>query len=126
MSIVKTTKIVTPTCTVPQRQPTSDSKIRFRPKLNVPHGQQMLDIIRQAAPQIADAPVGKPRLAVSKSDNASGSFRTWRLNGRNVEIQKDAFLQERDERMANARIVKRAPDEPVVIVNATDTAAYIT
>jgi hypothetical protein len=86
----------------------------------------MLDILRQAAPQIADAPISPQRISTSKSSNTSSSFRTWRFNGRDIEIEKEAFLQERDQRMANARVMKRAPDEPVITINATNTAAYIT
>jgi hypothetical protein len=86
----------------------------------------MLAILKEAAPAIVDAPVSPPR-AVLPVPVMSSSFRTWRVNGRNVEIDKENFLRERRERMANALVVvKRAPDEPVVTVNATDTALYPT
>ena len=126
VSVVKTTKIVTPTCTVPRRQPTRDPKIRFRPKLNVPHAQEILQILRKAAPAIADAPVSAPRVSVSQNGDASISFRTWQISRRGIEFDKKAFLKERSLRMHNAQVVKRAPDEPVVTVNASDTAAYPT
>lgn len=126
VSVVKTTKVVTPTCTVPPRQPTRDPPIRFRPKFNVSHMQVIIQILRKAAPAIADAPVSPPRAASPKIGQVSGSFRTWQIGRRGIEIDKEAFLQERRERMAHARVVKRAPDEPVVTVNATNTADYPT
>jgi hypothetical protein len=86
----------------------------------------MLAILKKAAPAIADAPVSPPRAALPISAGGSSSFRTWHVNGRSVRIDRDNFLRERSERMRNASVVKRAPDEPVVTINATDTALYPT
>lgn len=126
VQIVKTTKIETPSCTVPPRQPTRDPQLHFRPKFDVPHAAEILAILREAAPAVADAPISPPRVAAGLPVVGSGNFRTWNLNGRSIKIDKENFLRERSERLGYGHLDKRAPDEPVVTVNATDTAAYPT
>jgi hypothetical protein len=134
VQVVQSTNIVTPTCTVPPRQPTRDPKVHFKPRLGGPHATQIQAILAKAIPTLASGGSSNGSSSGSQGSlkagvsNALSSSSKWRTNGRRVELDRVAFVQARNERLAvaNVRLAKRAPDEPIVIVNATDTAAYPT
>jgi hypothetical protein len=131
VKVVKSTKIVTPTCTIPPRQPTRDPKIRFKLRLSGPHAAQIQAILAKVAPAFITAPTS-PSIASSGGSSSGPSnahrFRKWKFNGRSIEFDKNAFVQARNERMgaANVHLAKRTPEEPTITVNATDTTVYPT
>ena len=110
VQIIKSTVIVTPSCTIPPRQPTHDPTCRIKPTVGAASIQQ---IAISAVPALATAPA---KLASVK----------FRRTERGVEFDKELFLRERHERMAANKLVKRAPDQATLTVTDTNTADYTT
>ncbi|KAF2400759.1 hypothetical protein EJ06DRAFT_521461 [Trichodelitschia bisporula] len=110
LTVIKTTKVVTATCTVPPRQPTNDRKARIIPTIRG---------VTAAALSASSATA-----SAAPSPNPARNRR-----GRGFIQNRARFLKERSERLAvmhAGAIVKRAPDQPVMTITDTNTADYPT